>query len=390
MKRIITAAAVVAAAIIMVVLAVSSPPRLPDGSAQPPTPAEPSGAPAFAESPEPSPAPPPSPSPEPSPEPTPEPPSYSAVIAVGGDVLPTGNIGKKIAAGLYADILDETTAARFREADIALINLETSVSERGTPIPGKAYTFRSEPENLSFLTDWLGVDCVSLANNHTPDWGWDAFDDTLTYLDEYGIARIGAGRDLADAAAPYIAEVNGLKIAIFAANQVNSYSDWPATDKKAGQLISRDAKKLGILGENIAKVRGEVDYIIAFFHWGIELDTTPSSMQTSMAHALIDAGVDVVLGAHPHVVQSFEYYKGKPIAYSVGNFLFNARNPETCVLYIHIDGAEVNIEIVPMNIKSTLTSIAAGDAGAAKLAKWSAISIGAVISEDGMLFPAEE
>jgi len=314
----------------------------------------------------------PSASPSPSPTPTPDPITQAITLAVGGDVLPEGNsgqIGQLVRQERYTEVLDEVTAERFRAADLTIINLESSVSERGSPLD-KAYTFRSAPETLSLLTDWLGADVVSLANNHTVDYGWDAFDDTMLYLREAGIGYTGAGADISEAAAPYVAEIRGVSIAVFAANQIMTFSDWPATESKHGMMIARDPANLGTLGENIQKASELYDYVIVYMHWGIERDTIPYERQTNTAKALIDAGADLVLGSHPHVVQTFDYYNGKPIVYSVGNFIFNSRCPETCALYITLQNGEITIEISPLKISNTLTYIPDEETAAAMLKTW--------------------
>ncbi|MDR0906677.1 MAG: CapA family protein [Oscillospiraceae bacterium] len=330
----------------------------------------------------------PVPTPIPTPEPTPEPTPPPAIkIVVAGDVLTGEKIGPRIAAGEYDAVLDADTAERFRNADIALINLETSVSERGSPAD-KTYTFRSPPENLAFLRDYLGIDAASLANNHALDYGRDAFEDTLIYTREYGITPVGGGEDLDTAAAPYIAEVGDKKIAVFASNQILPAVSWTASGDRAGQLVTKDPKNLGILEENIKAARETCDFIIVYLHWGIERDSRPNATQKNTAHALIDLGVDVVIGSHPHIIQSFEYYNGKPIIYSLGNFIFNSRNPQTAFAEITIDGGEVAVRLVPCKMTGTLTYAAPEDEAAELLIKWSELSINAAFDEFGVLRPA--
>jgi poly-gamma-glutamate synthesis protein (capsule biosynthesis protein) len=354
-------------------------------SAEAPAPVEPTPAPPT----EPSPLPEPVSEPEPSPEPEPEPP-LDVTIAFGGDVLPSGRIGEKIKAGEYFDILDEELTERLFTADATIVNLESSVSERGSPIPEKAYTFRSPPENLAYLRDILGVDCVSLANNHTFDYGTDAFYDSLEYARAYGLTPIGAGNNVKEAAAPYIFDNGRVRVAVFAANQILSYTSWTSTDTRGGQLIAREAAALGTLGSEIKKARETCDYIIAYFHWGIELDRLPSERQRAMSHALIDAGVDVVIGAHPHVVQRFELYKGKPVVYSLGNFLFNSLNPETLVVFIHITDSGVRVECVPCVINGTLTKKADPEKADRLLRYWESLSPGVVFSAGGYMEQAPQ
>ncbi|MDR3277536.1 MAG: CapA family protein [Oscillospiraceae bacterium] len=317
------------------------------------------------------------------PEPTPEP--ISVTVAVGGDVLPDGRIGAQIQAGTYENILDPALAERMRAADVTMVNLETSVSVRGAPIPEKAYTFRSPPDNLSLLTDWLGTDVVSLANTHTFDYGWDAFFDTLEKTDAYGLAHIGAGNNIAEAAEPYIAEVDGVWIAFFAANQIMTYTNWRSGENSPGQLIVREPGEIEYICAAVAEAKRTCDYAVVYMHWGIELDKTPSQRQTSVARALIDAGADVVIGAHPHVVQTFELYNGKPILYSVGNFLFNSLNPDTMVVFLHIDDEGLRVETVPCVIRGTLTAPADADDRARLFENWRNISPGCDFTERGFL-----
>ncbi|MDR0445464.1 MAG: CapA family protein, partial [Oscillospiraceae bacterium] len=117
----------------------------------------------------------------------------------------------------------------------------------------------------------------------------------------------------------------------------------------------------------------------------IERDTRPNDVQRRTARALIDLGADVVIGAHPHVVQSFEYYNGKPIVYSLGNFIFNSRNPETLALFITIDGKNITLRAVPCKMSGTLTYAADDGDAAALLKKWSALSYGCAFTADGEL-----
>ena len=329
----------------------------------------------------------PTPTPEPTPEPTPTPPPPITIL-VGGDVLTGEKIGPKIVAGDYEMILDAASAERFRNADVALINLETSVSLRGSPAD-KTYTFRSPPENLAFLRDHLGIDVASLANNHALDYGRDAFEDTLVHMREYGIEPIGGGMNISEAAAPWIAEVHGVKIAFFASNQILPAVSWTATDDRAGQLVSKDPNNLGILEKNVRAAVEECDYVIVYMHWGIELDKKPHDVQKRTAHALVDMGVDVVIGAHPHVIQSFEYYNGKPIIYSLGNFIFNSRNPETAYMEIVIDDGEVTVQLIPCYMDAQLTYSVDADRAETMLAKWSDLSFNATFDEAGYLVPTE-
>ncbi|NLB29772.1 MAG: CapA family protein, partial [Clostridiales bacterium] len=184
----------------------------------------------------------------------------------------------------------------------------------------------------------------------------DAFYETLDTLREYDITPFGAGENLAEAAAPYIAEIGDVKIAFFASNQILPAVSWRAGDASPGQLVSKDPNNLGALADGILAAKETCDFVIVDMHCGIERDTLPNSVQNTTARILIDLGADIVIGAHPHVVQSFEMYNGKPIAYSLGNFIFNSRNPQTLLLLITIEhGGKITLEAVPCKMAGTLT-----------------------------------
>jgi poly-gamma-glutamate synthesis protein (capsule biosynthesis protein) len=312
-------------------------------------------------------------------------------ILVGGDDLTGERIGPQIKANRYENVLDAATAERFRNADFSLINLETSVSTRGKAAQ-KAFTFRSPPENLAFLRDYMGVDVASLANNHALDFGQDAFDDTLKNAREYGITPIGGGENLAKAAEPYLFDNGETKIAVFATNQIVPAMSWQATADGPGQLISTDPSNLGILAENIAAAKQTNDIVMVYLHWGIEKDRRPSAQQINTAHALVALGVDVVIGSHPHVIQSTEYYKGKPIIYSMGNFIFNNLNPQTTVAEITVDKAKdtVAVRYVPLEMKGTLTFAPTPQRSTTLLGNWNQLAINATIDDTGLVAPTPE
>ena len=326
----------------------------------------------------------PSPTPPPTPTPTPEP----IVIAMAGDILTGERIGPQIEAGNPEGLLDAETAELMRNADVTVINCETSISTRGYPAD-KTYTFRGVPEHTAFLRDYLGVDGASLANNHTLDYGWDAFYDTLENLRKYDITPFGAGNNLAEATAPYIAEVGDKKIAFFGSNQILPGGSWRAGEESPGQLVTKEPANLGALAEGVKVARETCDYVIVYMHWGIERDFLPNSTQKSTAHNLIDLGADIVIGSHPHVVQSFELYNGKPIVYSLGNFIFNSRNPQTLLLLITIEfDGTITLKAVPCKMNGTLT-YAVKDAEANELLeKWSTLSIECVFDDNGVLTAA--
>ncbi|URA10728.1 CapA family protein [Thermospira aquatica] len=241
-------------------------------------------------------------------------PRESAVrIFLAGDV----NFSRSITNLVERDIDPLLYVKRIiREADIAIVNLETTIATNGTP-QTKTHVFRSPPEVLRFLTN-AGVDIVSLANNHAMDYGAEAMFATRKHLQEYGILFTGAGSNWQDASRPLILTQKNITLAILCTG-FQKPEELLATDKRPGTAGLRWKRILSL----VTHLEKEVDYLIFFVHWGWEYVAPPlADEQISHAHALIDAGVDAIIGHHPHLIQGLEIYKGKPIFYSVGNFLF--------------------------------------------------------------------
>lgn len=212
----------------------------------------------------------------------------------------------------YGDVLPN-----LQQPDVTVANLETPVTERGSE-QKKEYTYRSSPLALPAFKE-AGFDVVNLANNHIMDYGTDGLLDTLSHLDKAGIKRTGAGKDLDDAYKPAIVERKGLKIAFLGFSRVVPDNSWKAGKDKPGTTQTYDYT---LPVETITKAKAEADIVVVMAHWGVERHESPESYQRTLAKRYIDAGADLIVGTHPHVLQGFEMYKGKWIAYSLGNFLF--------------------------------------------------------------------
>lgn len=238
-------------------------------------------------------------------------------------------------------------------ADIAFCNLENPASFVGTPYPGKPanVTFRAPPGAL-FGLKWAGFDVVSLANNHMNDYGTAAIRETLDYLDLLGIARAGAGIDEASARAPAVLEVRGVRVALLAYAE-GIWSVLPAASERPGVALADPAR----LASDIATLRRTVgpDYIVVSVHWGEEHERHPRPSQRDFGRAAIDAGADLVLGHHPHVLQSLERYREGLIVYSLGNFVFDMAADstyDTAAIRITLTGDRVGAaEILPLRIE---------------------------------------
>ena len=265
-------------------------------------------------------------------------------IAMVGDIFLQEALPQRADLAAVADVL--------RRADIAFGNLETPVSERGTPID-KWINMRMPPALLSQVLE-MGFDIVTLANNHMWDFGEVAFFDTLRYLDEHKLPYIGAGADIDEAWRAEIFPVGEVKVAFLGATSTlgpgsaaaagrpgvapiqvsESYHlDPPASLEQPGSapyVYTRAWREdVDRAAAAIEAARAEADYVVLALHWGVPPFWRPrfqdglADYQVEVGHALIEAGADVIVGHHPHSLQEVEIYRGKPIFYSLGNFVFH-------------------------------------------------------------------
>ena len=247
--------------------------------------------------------------------------------------------------GCVMDCIDETFQSEMRSADIMLINNEFPYTDRGTRQVDKKYTFRAKPENVKYLNE-LGVDIVSLANNHTYDYGYESFVDTISTLRNAGITYVGAGMTASEANAPVTMLMNGYKIAYIACSGVEDPIKTPvATETSCGIMGSYDNGEAVRIA--VEEARAESDYVIVYPHWGFENTTQLTSAQNSNSRKWIDAGADAVIGNHAHILQGMDYYKGVPIAYGLGNFWFNTRDVYTLLYKLNISPSGIEVQIVP-------------------------------------------
>jgi poly-gamma-glutamate capsule biosynthesis protein CapA/YwtB (metallophosphatase superfamily) len=232
-----------------------------------------------------------------------------------GDIMLADSPGKVIKRGEdpFAPF-----AAILKSADIRVGNLECVVATGGSAEEDKPYTFRAAPRSLGFVKRHF--DAVGLANNHSGDFGPKAFAEMLGLLDKAGIGYFGGGADLARAHAPLIVERKGLRIALLAYDEFFPRS-FEADVDKPGVAWSEDEQVRRDI--TLARTEYHADLVIPFMHWGWEHEPLASARQRQLARTMIDAGADAVVGGHPHVTQDVEQYRGKPIIYSLGNFVFD-------------------------------------------------------------------
>ncbi|WP_160719050.1 CapA family protein [Bacillus sp. USDA818B3_A] len=237
----------------------------------------------------------------------------------------------------------------LQSSDLSVVNLETSITSGGTK-QGKQYTFRSDPIALTGLKN-AGFQLVSLANNHSLDYGQTGFTDTLANLHQYQLDYVGGGHNREEAYKAGTYSLNGKTVKILAFSKVLPDYSWVATDSKPGLANGYD---LNLIEKTIQIEKADADFLFVFIHWGVEKNRTPEPFQREWARGIIDAGADGVIGSHPHVLQGFEYYKNKPIAYSLGNFLFpdyiKGNAAQTGILHLDLDENHIKMTFVPFLI----------------------------------------
>ncbi|HTQ05644.1 MAG TPA: CapA family protein [Polyangiaceae bacterium] len=237
----------------------------------------------------------------------------TVTLAFVGDVMLDGGPGRSIEAGVdpFARFADE-----FARADAVIGNLECAVATGGAPVD-KVFTFRAHPRVVPVLARHFSA--VSLANNHSGDYGAGALLETMSLLEQSKLPFFGAGRDLEAAHRALFLERRGVRIALlgydeFLPRRFEAGATRPGVAWSEDEDVVRDIR---------AARRAGADIVIPFMHWGWEYEPGPSARQRELAHRMLDAGADAVVGSHPHVTQGAEYYRGKPIVYSLGNFVFD-------------------------------------------------------------------
>lgn len=259
--------------------------------------------------------------PSPTPTPTPQP----VTIAFGGDVHFEGAIANRLAA--EPETAMGPVASVLKDADLAMVNLETAVTERGDPAP-KGYTFRAPPSAFRAL-EGAGVDVASMANNHGMDFGVQGLRDSLKAAERHDLPVVGIGENANEAYAPYLTTINNQRIAVIGATQVlddHLIPAWTAGEDKPG-LAS--AKTVPRLVQAVKDVRSEADTVVVFVHWGRELQSCPLPRQRSLARELVDAGADAIVGGHAHVLLAGGYLDGRYVHYGLGNFVFYSGSGKT-------------------------------------------------------------
>ena len=286
--------------------------------------------------------------------------------------------GKKVLGILSEDIVEI-----MNDSSVMIVNSEFTVSKRGAPIKGKQYTFRAKPERLNIYYE-MGVDMVTLANNHVYDYGSVAFNDMLDAFKEYKIPYIGAGKNLSEASREYYFIVNGYKIAFINGSRAEKYRLTPgATKNSEGIFLCYDTTNMV---NKIKEVRKNSDYVITIVHYGRENSHELEKEQIESSYEYIDVGSDVIVGHHAHTLQGVEYYKDKPIIYNLGNFIFNPLEIDTAIFQIELeDNGNMKYKMIPALQKNEYTDILTGSEKQRVINDLNSWSRHAIINKDGYM-----
>ena len=264
-------------------------------------------------------------------------------LLFAGDLYLTELLQNKYRQNGIGAAADPELLALLQEGDLFILNQEFPFGTTGEAMEEKEYTFRVPPDLVSVPAD-LGVDLVTLANNHMLDFGRGPLTETLAALDGAGIAHVGAGEDLEAAKAPATFEIEGKTLGFLGASRVIPEASWNASRYNSGVFTTYDASQLV---EEIKKAKESCDFVAVLVHWGIERNTLPEDYQKTLARQYIDAGADAVIGSHPHVLQGIEYYQGKPIFYSLGNFIFGNGSYESILAELTLTEGETRVRVIP-------------------------------------------
>ncbi|WP_347551782.1 CapA family protein [Pseudalkalibacillus hwajinpoensis] len=281
--------------------------------------------------------------------------SGSYEISVVGDTMFDWSIKDEMKSSGSAYPLEDITPV-IEKSDYAILNLETAVGENGYR-EAKQYTFQSAPSSTTAMKD-AGFDLVSLANNHAMDYGREGLYETINHLNNAGIDYVGAGLNQQEAYLPHSLTLQNQSVDILAFSHVLPSISWYA-DETGG--IASGYQEERVFNQIVQSSR-QSDTTIVYIHWGVERSPMPNKAIQNYAHRMIDAGADVVIGSHPHVLQGVEYYNNKPVVYSLGNFLFpdyvEGDSADSVIAQIEVFKDSYSLKLIPCIIKESKVTIA--------------------------------
>ena len=271
-----------------------------------------------------------------------------------GDVLINDRIAGHYDADGVTGLVSEELLKEMLDADITMINHEFQFSTQGTPMEDKQYTFEYDPGYVTILQD-MGVDIVTLANNHALDFGKIALTDTMKTLDEAGILYVGAGESVERAQTVQVIEKNGLKFGFVGVTRVYPSANWNVEASQPGMFSAYDYTRLL---QVIEAAKDECDFLTVYIHWGIERQDYPEDYQVEIATKCAKAGADLIIGSHPHVLQGIDIIEDMPVFYSLGNYVFSDNTNQTAGVKVVVqpDGT-VSYQILPAYAQNSCTRL---------------------------------
>ncbi len=286
-----------------------------------------------------------------------------AILLFAGDILFDDSYTVMVTMrqrGSIRACFSAETLREMEEADIFMLNNEFTYTNRGEPTPGKAFTFRAKPENAAMLHE-LGVDIVSLANNHAYDYGEISLLDTLATLEGIDMPYVGAGRNLAEASGIVYFQAGSQKIAFLSGTQIERMT--PPDTKGASENtpgVFRCLTETEIF-DKIAEAKENSDFVVVYIHWGTEKTDQLDWAQPGMAKSLAQAGADLIIGDHAHVLQPLANVEGVPTVYSLGNYWFNSSTLNTCLVKVTLkDGEMQSFQFLPALQSGCYTKLLSG------------------------------
>lgn len=296
-------------------------------------------------------------------------------FAFGGDVMFEEPIRSYLSepASVFAPIRKV-----LRRADVAMINLETAITDGGTPTPNKEYLFRAPASALDAIKRG-GIDVVTVANNHGMDYGADGLEDTLRAGERKGVPIVGGGRSEAAAFRPWRTTVKGQRIAVIGATQVvdeEFLSWWEARGSQTG-VASAKYDMEDRLVRQVMKTRRTSDTVVVYLHWGQELESCPLDRQVSLAERLVKAGADIIVGSHAHILLGGGMLGRAFVDYGLGNFVFYTGGgiaAQTGVVEVTATGRRIDdYRFVPATISGGRPEPVTGSEKAARIRDWNAL-----------------
>lgn len=287
--------------------------------------------------------------------------------------------------GTARQAFSEDILKRMQAADIMMLNNEFPYTDRGTALEDKQYTFRADPQTTSWLAD-MGVDIISLANNHTFDFGETGLLDTLEILHTANIPYVGAGQNSKEAMAPVYFIIDDMKIAFIAATQIERLDNpdtRAATETLSGVFRCWNPEKLC---EAVTEANEVSDFVVVYIHWGTENESKQDWAQLDQAPKIAEAGADLIIGAHPHCLQGIEYFGEVPVIYSLGNFWFSSREVDTGMIEVILDKNGIKtLQFIPALQRNCFTSLLNGTEKETVLQTVRELSPGIQIDNEGYI-----